>query len=259
MKLKTIVAVLAFLSSGLVAHASPETDELSQKLIKTMPGLTIDSIAPSVIPGLYEEVSGVDVAYVTADGVHMIQGTLFNVPERKNLSENTLSRQRAKAIQALPASSLIVYKAKGKEQHVITVFTDPSCPYCHRLHDEIPKLNDLGVTVRYALYARGGEGTLTSRQLSEVICSPDPKAAIDVRDLQVRLYQFADDSMMGRQVGRVGNKKGTDYIAAEVKRLGLLPGGPNGSYFQVLPYHVRKYTEHSQVAAQALQASMHAA
>lgn len=81
--------------------------------------------------------------------------------------------------------------------------------------------------------------------------APAPtKAAIDVRDLQVRLYQFADDSMMGRQVGRVGNKKGTDYIAAEVKRLGLLPGGPNGSYFQVLPYHVRKYTEHSQVAAQ---------
>ncbi|MBU6365599.1 MAG: M28 family peptidase [Gemmatimonadetes bacterium] len=72
--------------------------------------------------------------------------------------------------------------------------------------------------------------------------------AIDVRDLRIRLYQFADDSMQGRQVGRVGNRKGTDYIAAEVKRLGLLPGGPNGSYFQVLPYHLRRFTEHSRVA-----------
>ena len=68
-----------------------------------------------------------------------------------------------------------------------------------------------------------------------------------MRDLQIRLYQFADDSMMGRQVGRLGNKKGTDYIAAEVKKLGLLPGGDNGTYFQVLPYHLRKFTDHSRV------------
>ena len=72
--------------------------------------------------------------------------------------------------------------------------------------------------------------------------------AIDVRDLRIRLYQFADDSMQGRQVGRLGNKKGTDYLAAEAQRLGLLPGGPNGSYFQVLPYHLRRFTEHSRVA-----------
>ena len=70
--------------------------------------------------------------------------------------------------------------------------------------------------------------------------APAPTSAdITVRDLQIRLYQFADDSMMGRQVGRLGNKKGTDYIAAEVKRLGLLPAGDNGTYFQVLPYHLR--------------------
>ena len=73
------------------------------------------------------------------------------------------------------------------------------------------------------------------------------KAAIDVRDLQIRLYQFADDSMLGRQVGRLGNKKGTDMIAAEVKRLGLLPGGDNDTYFQVLPYHLRKFTDHSRL------------
>jgi hypothetical protein len=77
---------------------------------------------------------------------------------------------------------------------------------------------------------------------------PAPTApAITPRDLQIRLYQFADDSMQGRQVGRVGNKKGTDYIAAEVKRLGLLPAGDNGTYFQVLPYHLRKFTEHSKL------------
>ncbi len=79
--------------------------------------------------------------------------------------------------------------------------------------------------------------------------TPAPtKAAIDVRDLQIRLYQFADDSMQGRQVGRAGNKKGTDYIAAEMKRLGLVPGGVNGTYFQHMPFNVRKFTNHSAMA-----------
>ncbi|MEP7381285.1 MAG: M28 family peptidase [Gemmatimonadota bacterium] len=72
-------------------------------------------------------------------------------------------------------------------------------------------------------------------------------SAISVRDLQIRLYQFADDSMQGRQVGRVGNMKGTAYIAAELKRLGLVPAGDNGSYFQVLPYHLRHFTNHSRL------------
>jgi hypothetical protein len=72
-------------------------------------------------------------------------------------------------------------------------------------------------------------------------------AAITVRDLQIRLYQFSDDSMQGRQVGRVGNMKGTNYIAAEVKRLGLVPAGDNGTYFQVLPYHVHAFTSHSRL------------
>ncbi|HTE45008.1 MAG TPA: hypothetical protein VK636_07175, partial [Gemmatimonadaceae bacterium] len=78
--------------------------------------------------------------------------------------------------------------------------------------------------------------------------APAPTAAaITARDLQIRLYQFADDSMLGRQVGRVGNYKGTGYIAAEVKRLGLLPAGDNGTYFQVLPFHVKKFTDHSRM------------
>ncbi len=67
--------------------------------------------------------------------------------------------------------------------------------------------------------------------------APRPtEAAITADDLRTRLYQFADDSMMGREAGTLGNIKGTDYIAAEFKRLGLEPAGENGTYFQVLDY-----------------------
>jgi hypothetical protein len=61
---------------------------------------------------------------------------------------------------------------------------------------------------------------------------PPTTGAITPLDLMTRLYKFADDSMMGRLAGTKWNDKGTDYIASEVKRLGLKPAGENGGYFQ---------------------------
>jgi hypothetical protein len=68
---------------------------------------------------------------------------------------------------------------------------------------------------------------------------------ISVRDLQARLYAFAHDSMQGRMRGRDGNRMGTEYIASELARLGLEPGGDNGTYFQQLPFVERKFTDAS--------------
>jgi hypothetical protein len=59
-------------------------------------------------------------------------------------------------------------------------------------------------------------------------------AAIDARDLERRLYAFADDSMMGRAAWSRWNVKATDYVAAEFRRLGLVPKGDSG-YFQAVP------------------------
>ena len=74
-------------------------------------------------------------------------------------------------------------------------------------------------------------------------------AEISVKDLMSRLYVFADDSMMGREAGTEGNFKGTEYIAAEAKRIGLQPAGENGTYFQTLPFKVRTVDSTSVVSA----------
>jgi len=66
--------------------------------------------------------------------------------------------------------------------------------------------------------------------------TPQPtKPAISAEDLKTRLYIFADDSMQGREVGTIGNVKGTDYIAAEARKIGLQPAGDSGTYFQTIP------------------------
>jgi hypothetical protein len=61
-------------------------------------------------------------------------------------------------------------------------------------------------------------------------------AAITEQDLRQRLFLIADDSMMGRESGSLGNYRTADYVAAEFRRLGLEPAGENGTYFQTVPF-----------------------
>ncbi len=69
-------------------------------------------------------------------------------------------------------------------------------------------------------------------QLPLKFVGPATTGAITARDVMTRLYKFADDSMMGRAAGTIYNDKGTDYIASELRRIGLEPAGDSGTYFQ---------------------------
>ena len=74
------------------------------------------------------------------------------------------------------------------------------------------------------------------RELPIKYSGPPTTAEITAGDLMTRLYIFADDSMMGREVGTKYNLMGTAYIEREVRRMGLVPAGDSGGYFQNLPY-----------------------
>ena len=76
-----------------------------------------------------------------------------------------------------------------------------------------------------------------SAELPRTYVGKPTTAAITAADLMTRLYIFADDSMMGRQVGTEYNLKGTAYIEREVRRLGLVPAGDSGTYFQNIPLY----------------------
>jgi hypothetical protein len=46
--------------------------------------------------------------------------------------------------------------------------------------------------------------------------------------------------MLGRESGAIGNVKVTNYIAREMERMGLRPGGENGTFFQTVPVIVAR-------------------
>jgi len=60
--------------------------------------------------------------------------------------------------------------------------------------------------------------------------------AITAQDLRRRLFAIADDSMGGRRSGSIGDFKTAEYIAAEFRRLGLMPAGEAGTWFQAVPF-----------------------
>jgi Zn-dependent M28 family amino/carboxypeptidase len=53
-------------------------------------------------------------------------------------------------------------------------------------------------------------------------------------DIAARIRELADDKYEGRGPGDPQGEKAADWIAAEMKRIGLAPGNPDGTYFQVV-------------------------
>ena len=57
---------------------------------------------------------------------------------------------------------------------------------------------------------------------------------IVAEDIAARIRELADDKYEGRGPGDPQGEKAADWIAAEMKRIGLAPGNPDGTYFQVV-------------------------
>ncbi len=72
--------------------------------------------------------------------------------------------------------------------------------------------------------------------------------AITPADLMSRLYVFADDSMAGRELDTRGNALGVEYIAREAARIGLVPAGDKGTFFQTLPLSYRTFDSTQTIA-----------
>jgi hypothetical protein len=73
-------------------------------------------------------------------------------------------------------------------------------------------------------------------------------AAITPCDLMTRLYIYADDSLRGREAGTPDAMRATNYLESEVRKLGLIPAGDNGTFFQNLPVTARGVTSASSIA-----------
>ena len=168
------------LASGLALaeDSAIDTKALGEKL-KPLFGDTPDTIKATPVEGIYEAVFGMELIYVSADGRYFFSGDMIDAQNRTNMSEEARTTARKSEMHSKNADGAITFKAKGEEKHVLSVFTDVTCPFCTKLHKEVPKLNEAGVTVNYLAYPRAGVGSGTYKQMVNIWCAEDQQDAMN--------------------------------------------------------------------------------
>jgi len=219
---RTLPGVLCILFLSFSSQAD-DTDKLKQQLQKRLSEIVITDLKPAPIPGLYEMVFGTRVAYVSADGQYMLMGDLIDLDGRRNLTAQRRGSLVLKSIDALGEANMIVM-GPAKPKRTLTVFTDVDCPYCARLHQEVPKLTQAGVKVRYLLFPRAGKDSDTYRRSVAVWCSKDRVQALGIAKNGGKLEMKTCTNPVDEHV-RLGHEVGVEGTPTIVMDDGrVLPG-----------------------------------
>jgi len=142
---------IALLAIASFAHADDSEKAVRGAMHSLLPNASVDQVVKSELPGFYEVVVSGQIVYVSADGKYLLQGNLYNVPAKKDLTASRVAATRAQAVEKLPASKKIVF-APEHPKHTVTVFTDVDCPYCRQFHKQIAEFNNAGIAVNYVLF-----------------------------------------------------------------------------------------------------------
>ena len=145
---------IALSIASTVAHAGspdPSATAMLQKLKGLYPATRFTSVGGTPINGVYEVVMGQNVAYVGGDGRHFLFGHLFDMRTQQDLtaaklaqSDETPVEPRQVSFATLPLQDA-VKTVKGDGSRLLAVFSDPRCPYCQALDEELAKLDNVTV------------------------------------------------------------------------------------------------------------------
>ena len=194
-------------------------DRISERLTQAVPGLKVVSVKESEAKGLYEvQSNNGDTIYATEDGQYLMTGDLLKITDQgiANVTEAARTEARREMMADYGNKGVISFPAKN-EKAVVNVFTDIDCPYCRKLHDEVPQLNGYGITVNYYAFPRSGPNTASFKKYESVWCADDQQAAMDAAKAGRSVPDASCENPVGEQYelgGRVG-VTGTPAIVLE--------------------------------------------
>ena len=175
---RLMMIILVISPVSLVYANDADIKALKDALAKNLPQAANASIKATPIKGLYEVMAGSQIMYMTKDARYILDGDLFDMQSKKNITEDARGSIRLDALGKLGEKNMLVYEPKGKVNHTITVFTDIYCPYCRKLHNEMADYMDNGIKVRYIFVPfKGPKSVQTS---VSVWCADDKNKAMDL-------------------------------------------------------------------------------
>ena len=130
MKYFLIVSLLVLVSCSQQNDQSYSIEDAQDKFINTYPDLKIDSIE-KINNSFFEILIGEQIFYLTADLNYLLAGNIIELDSGINLTQQKIESFRLSVLKKLDNNNVIIYKPK-RTDHVITVFTDVSCPYCKK-------------------------------------------------------------------------------------------------------------------------------
>lgn len=218
-------ALLLAAACGASAAAEPagEYAQLEKTLRTQIPQMSPDQIGPSPVPGLLEVRYGAQLYYATRDGRFLIDGSIYDLEQGRNVTAPRLAQARVQAIETFGEDNMVVF-APDKPKHTVTVFTDLDCPYCQRLHQQMEAYHAKGIALRYVLFPRSSVGAPSYTKAVSVWCAEDRHDALTraKAGAQVEAKSCANPVEQGMQLGRLLGVNGTPTLVTEDGR--MLPG-----------------------------------
>ncbi|MBB3045862.1 thiol:disulfide interchange protein DsbC [Litorivivens lipolytica] len=178
-----ISLVCALLMTSVAWAASP-AETIRQAFHKSRPDIQVENVKPSEVPGLYEvSLKEGPTVYATENGKHFLTGDLFELAPGGfvNIAERGREQMRKDRMAKVKLKDMIVFPAEGDFKGALYVFTDVDCGYCRKLHNEVPKLNKMGIEVRYLAYPRDfprGAQSRTAPKMVSAWCAKDSQEAL---------------------------------------------------------------------------------
>src|SRR5690606_3544133 len=165
-----------------VAAAPPvepgSPDERARNAIRKLNAqVRIEHIGAAPLAGFREVIVGGQTLYVSDDGRYMLQGSLYDMDAKRDLSEASLAELRRDLLKTIPVKDRIVFAPKDPK-YTVTVFTDVECGYCRKMHGEIAEYNTLAIAFEYVANPRMGLGSDDFRKVVAVRCSAARRKAL---------------------------------------------------------------------------------
>jgi thiol:disulfide interchange protein DsbC len=161
----------------IAANETTNTNQVKAKLQAAL-GMQISSIGDAPVSGLLQIMTEKGLFYTSQDGKYLLQARIYNIEDgMRNITEEALGSVRLGGLEEFK-DAVIEYKADN-EKYVVNIFTDITCGYCRKLHNEMKQYNDLGITVRYLAFPRGGINSSSYTDMVSVWCAEDKQDAMD--------------------------------------------------------------------------------
>ncbi len=217
----------ASLATPLLVQADTASD-LAERLAVNGQPMPVESVRETPLDDVYEvRLETGESFYSDAEGRYFLVGDLYANDEGglTNLTEQGRNAERAERLLEVPDAERVIFRGAGESHASLVVFTDTTCPYCRQFHEEVPRLNELGIEVHYLAFPRTGMNAEGARTKQQIWCADNPAEAMSAAKRQEPLTGSADCDNPVESQYHLGMELGVQGTPAIVLPDGrLIPG-----------------------------------